>query len=106
MENIFELRLREKVFLLILWIKYINIKIDEDEECIIEVKIIVKKKNIVGVLVDKIKFIVVDGYLFFKIIEELELFGLNEDFEIVIDFILNGNKCFIFILKLKMFNIF
>ena len=105
MENILELRLREKVLLLTLRIKYTNIKIDEDEECTIEVKITAKKKNIAGVLVDKIKSIAADGHPSFKTIEELEPFGLNEDSEIVIDSILNGNKRPISISKLKTPNI-
>ena len=82
-----------------------NIKIDEDEECTIEVKITAKKKNIAGVLVDKIKSIAADGHPSFKTIEELEPFGLNEDSEIVIDSILNGNKRPISISKLKTPNI-
>lgn len=82
-----------------------NIKIDEDEECTIEVKITAKKKNIAGTLVDKIKSIASDGHPSFKTIEELEPFGLNEDSEIVIDSILNGNKRPISISKLKTPNI-
>lgn len=82
-----------------------NIKIDEDEECTIEVKITAKKKNIAGALVDKIKSIAADGHPSFKTIEELEPFGLNEDSEIVIDSILNGNKRPISISKLKTPNI-
>lgn len=82
-----------------------NIKIDEDEECTIEVKITAKKKHIAGALVDKIKSIAADGHPSFKTIEELEPFGLNEDSEIVIDSILNGNKRPISISKLKTPNI-
>ncbi|MDC7172085.1 hypothetical protein [Phocaeicola dorei] len=82
-----------------------NIKIEEDEECTVEVKITTKKKNIAGALVDKIKAMASDGHPSFKTIEELEPFGLNEDSEIVIDSILNGNKRPISISKLKTPNI-
>lgn len=82
-----------------------NIKIEEDEECSVEVKITTKKKNIGGVLVDKIKAIASDGHPSFKTIEELESFGLNEDSEIVIDSTLNGKKRPISISKLKTPNI-
>lgn len=82
-----------------------NIKIEEDEECTVEVKITTKKKNIAGVLVDKIKALASDGHPSFKTIEELEPFGLNENSEIIIDSILNGNKRPISISKLKTPNI-
>lgn len=49
-----------------------NIKIEEDEECTVEVKITTKKKNIAGALVDKIKAMASDGHPSFKTIEELE----------------------------------
>ncbi len=82
-----------------------NIRIEEDEECTVEVKITTKKKKIVGALVDKIKAIASDGHPSFKTIEELEPFGLNEDSEIIIDSILNGKKRPISISKLKTPNI-
>ncbi|MDH6356539.1 hypothetical protein [Parabacteroides sp. PF5-9] len=82
-----------------------NIKIEEDEECTIEVKISTKKKKIAGLLVEKIKAIGTDGYSSFKTMEELEPLGLSEDSEIVIDSTLNGNKRPISISKLKTPNI-
>ena len=82
-----------------------NIEIEEDEECTIEVKINVKKKNIAGALIDRIKAMATDGHTTFKTMEELEPFGLDQDSEIIIDSTLNGNKRPISISKLKTPNI-